>query len=61
MLTSIEQEVESSESSQSRANAQQTSWPRPKTERKMKNVEGGLGGGIKIRLSLEIAPHRSKT
>lgn len=49
MLTNIEQEVESSESSQSRANAQQTSWPRPKTERKMRNVEGGLGGGVASR------------
>ena len=33
----IEQEMESAESSQSRANAWKTSWPRPKTKRKMRN------------------------
>lgn len=52
--------MESAESSQSRANAQQTSWPRLKTERKMKPVEGGPRGSIKIRLPLGIAAQRSK-
>ena len=60
ILTSVGQEMESAESSQSGANAQQTSWPRLQTRRKMKNVEGGRGDSIKIRLPLGIAAHRSK-